>query len=121
MKKLYAILSLGLIACSGELEERPKPADLISQSDLIPLLIEVQMVESHYQRLYSRPDVFKEAFDSATNIVFEDHDISRSQFEGSYDYYSQDPNEMFSLYEATLDTLNMRISDRQQQVSAGEE
>ncbi|OIQ37769.1 MAG: hypothetical protein BM555_00085 [Crocinitomix sp. MedPE-SWsnd] len=93
----------------------PAPDNLISEAAMIPLIIDLQMLESHYQRMYSRPDVFKDALDSASNIVFEDQSVSRKQFEESYDYYASQPEVLFTIYEATLDTLNQRVSDRQQQ------
>jgi glutathionyl-hydroquinone reductase len=121
LKKFAIILCLGFIACSEEVEERPVPVGLISETDIIPIIIDVQLLESHYQRLYSRPDAYKGALDSASNIAFENNGVTRAQFADSYDYYSQDAEGMFYLYEATLDTINQRIADRQQQINPGQE
>ena len=109
------MIGLSLFSCSEEVKEEAPPIDIISEVDIIPIIIDLQMLESHYQRMYSRPDVFKDALDSASNIVFEDRSVTRNRFETSYDYYASKPDILFSIYEATLDTLNQRITERSQQ------
>lgn len=101
------------MACTEEAVERPVPENLIAEQHLIPLIIDLQILESHYHRKYSRPDVYKNALDSACFYVYEKHGVSRSQFESSYDYYAEDPEHMFKIYEATLDTINFRITETQ--------
>ena len=117
MQKVAGILLvLSVIACSEEVVERPAPANLIPEQNMIPLIIDLQILESHYQRTYSRPDVYKDALDSASQFIFQDHSVKRNQFEASYDYYAAEPDHLFAIYESALDTLNQRISDRTQQI-----
>ena len=106
-------MSLFLIGCSEELPERAAPDDLLSEAELIPVIIDLQILESHYHRTYARPDVYKTALDSASAIVFEKYKISKDNFESSYDYYAYDASHMYFIYEAALDTINLRISERE--------
>jgi hypothetical protein len=106
-------LTLALIGCSEAPLEREKPDDLISEAELIPVIIDLQLLESHYHRNYSRPDVYKTALDSASALVFDQYNISKFNFESSYDYYAYDASHMYFIYEAVLDTINLRISERQ--------
>lgn len=109
-----AISAVVLFSCSEKVEKRAKPEQLMNETDLIQLIIDLQILESHYHRKYSRPDVYKNALDSACHYVFEKHETTRDIFESSYDYYAEDPDYMYKIYEATLDTINYRVSASQQ-------
>ena len=112
MKKTLFILSLALFGCAEKQVERAQPDNLLSEAELIPVIIDLQILESHYHRNYSRPDVYKKALDSASALVFEKYNMSKSNFEESYDYYAYDASHMYFIYEAALDTINLRISER---------
>ena len=72
------------------------------------------MLESHYQRNYQNPDYYKDALDSASFTVFDNYQTTRDIFESSYDYYSLNIDSIYYIYEAALDTINIRVSNDQQ-------
>lgn len=110
-KKALFGLSVFLLACnSSQKEDYPAPKDLIAKEQLIPVIIDLQVLESHYHRLYNRPDAYKNAVDSASFFVFEKYGTTKEQFKQSYTYYAYDVNEMFLIYEATLDSINLKVS-----------
>lgn len=106
-------MSLSLFSCGQEVKDNgpEKPNNLISQEAIIPIIIDLQLLESHYHRTYSRPDVYHGALDSASAIVFADHGVDKVQFEESYAYYAFDIETMYLIYEATLDSINTQISE----------
>lgn len=111
-KTIVGLIALLVLSCQRGPEapiERPK--DLISTERLIEVIIDLQVLESHYQRQFQRPGTYQKALDSASYFVFERHKVTEDQFERSYEYYAMDVNSMFQIYEAVLDTVNLRISD----------
>ncbi|UKN00404.1 DUF4296 domain-containing protein [Paracrocinitomix mangrovi] len=117
-KQSLIILSSLMLACgSGESTNVPiqRPDNLLPLDQIIPVIIDLQILESHYQRMYQRPNMYKEALDSASTFVFEDHQISSEQFRSSYEYYACDVPTLFFIYETALDSVNTRVTLRQQQ------
>jgi hypothetical protein len=115
MKRVGAyILFLGLSigSCTEEpvKEKQEAPEDLLTEDVLIDVLIDLQILESHYQYKYQRPDTYKAALDSACYFVYDKHGTNRQQFESSYDYYALNIDHMYMIYEATLDSLNIQAS-----------
>ena len=95
-------------------QEAP-PDDLIPTHEMIPVMIDLQILESHYQKRYQRANLFKDALDSASYFVFERHEVTKDQFERSYEFYSMDLQVMYLLLETTLDSVNFRVNRDLQQ------
>lgn len=87
------------------------PDDLISSAEMVQLIIDLQIMETHYQRHYQKPENYKRALDSSCTFIFQDHEVTKEQYERSFGYYSLDASIMFSMYEAVLDTMNLRASE----------
>lgn len=116
-KLLYISIILSFCSCKDEaVKEQSVSTDLMSKDELIPLIIDLQILESHYHRVYQRPDAYKNALDSASYFVFENHNTSREEFEMSFTHYSQNVDEMYEIYEVALDSVNLRISTPQDQI-----
>ena len=90
------------------------PSDLIPEHEIMGIIIDLQILESHYQVRYQRPDVYKNALDSASYYVYERHGVTEDQYLRSYDYYAFNMDKMFLLYEATLDSVNILANSPQQ-------
>lgn len=97
------------MACQSE-KEIEQPKVLLGKADLISVIVDVQILESHYQSLFQRKEVYANALDSATYFIFEDHGINKSIFKENLDYYSEMPDTLFVIYESALDTINNRIN-----------
>lgn len=107
----WTTIFLFLLGCSDASEPLPKAPDvLLEEATLAAIVIDLEIVESHYQFLYSHPDRYKTALDSASHFVFEKHGTTRAVFESSYDYYAHDIDQLFSMYELMLDTINLKIA-----------
>ena len=86
----------------------------MGKDTLIPIIVDLQVLESHYHRKYQQPNFYKEALDSASEVIFSNYSTNREIFELSFDYYSIEMDRMYYIYEAALDTINLRVSNDQQ-------
>ena len=77
---------------------------------MIPLIVDIQILEEHYHRIYVNPEIYHDALDSASEHIFIAHGVSKSQFETSLGYYATQTDSLFGIYEAALDTINFRIN-----------
>ena len=108
-KRFGYILTLLLLSCGGE-ASKDVPADILAREALIPVLVDLQILESHFQRQFARVDLYRDALDSSSQSIFADHKISKSQFSNSIAYYSNQPDTLFIIYEAALDSIKFRMN-----------
>jgi len=109
MKRFIFFSLVILSACTVD-EKIQVPEKLISSDKIIPIIVDLQLLESHYQRLYNRPDLYRVALDSSSSLVFQNYDVTKADFEKSFAYYSSDLKVIYSIYEAALDSINFRIN-----------
>lgn len=109
--KYLSIILFGFIfiSCNSG-SEYDKPEVYIEKIEMIDLIVDVQILESHYHNLFQRENVYANALDSATFFIFEKHDVTKDIFEENLNYYSLQPDTLFSIYESALDTINNRIN-----------
>lgn len=105
----YIALFLFFVACEQP-SDSPAPGHLLPKSEMINVLVDIQLVEAHYHNLFQRPDVYANALDSATYFVFEKHHITKEIYKENLQYYNENPDTLFSIYESALDTINNRLN-----------
>ena len=71
-----------LTACGGDSVEE-LPDNVLEREALISVIVELQILESHFQRQFARIDLYRDALDSSSRPIFEAHGISKAMFEGS--------------------------------------
>lgn len=108
IKRIIPILILTIFSC-GEEEKEIIPDNVLSKEEFIPVLVDLQILESHFQRQFARVDLYRDALDSSSQSIFEDHKITKADFVISLNHYSNYPDTLFLIYEAALDTLNIRL------------
>ncbi len=111
---MKSLLGIGLIifstvSCSSHLNN-DYPEKTIGKKEFIDIIVDVQILESHYNNLFQRPNVYANALDSATYFVFEDHEITKVEFENNLKAYASSPDSLYQIYESVLDTINNRKS-----------
>lgn len=109
MKKVLWLTGLFVVSCSEEAAVET-PANLIPSEKMIPILVDLQILESHFQRLYQRPEFYRASLDSSSNLIFDKYQVSRGAFDSSYTYYAQDVHTIYQIYEAALDSINFSLS-----------
>lgn len=97
-------------SCSNQQEKIKSPDNLLSKQELIDLIIDVQLLESHYHSMYQRPEIYANALDSATYYVFKKHHTTKQIYKDNLLYWTNQPDSLYLIYEAALDTVNNRIN-----------
>jgi hypothetical protein len=109
MRKAFYIGFIALFSCSGE-TQTVRPGDLIPTEKMIPLIVDLQVLESYYEKAYVIPAQFRDQLDSSSMLLFEDYGVTKDQFDRSYSFYATDAVTIYALYEAALDSINFRIN-----------
>ncbi len=107
---LLILLFFTAFACSNQQKEVKPPTVLLDRAQLIDLIIDVQLLESHYHSLYQRPEVYANALDSATFYVFKKHHTTKQIYKDNILYWTNQPDSLYHIYETALDTVNNRIN-----------
>ena len=116
MKRFAIPIILFLAGCSGnETGASETPGNIIEKEDLIPLIVDIQVLQEHYHNVFVRPDVYRDALDSASTHVFEDHGVTKEDYDRSLNYYANQTDTIYSIFEAALDTVNFRMNATSQQ------
>lgn len=110
MKRVSLCLFIFLLSACENATEADVPAILIKKDKLISVIVDLQILESHFQRQFSRVDLYRDALDSSSNLIYESHNITKNEFKESIDYYATYPDSLFIIYEAALDTISYRIN-----------
>lgn len=87
------------------------PENLIDESKMINLIIDLQILESHYQRTFHNPYTYHASLKNSSEIIFEKHQVTSGQFDTSYSYYSFHIDKLYKIYESALDSLNFSSID----------
>ncbi|MFT5822309.1 MAG: hypothetical protein ACI8ZM_003565 [Crocinitomix sp.] len=109
IKRLGYIFTLLLLSCGGDSAEQ-LPSTILEREALIPVIVDLQILESHYQRQFARVDLYRDALDSSSQTIFTAHGISKDQFSNSLNYYATQPDTLFIIYEAALDSIKFRMN-----------
>ena len=106
MRKLLLIATL-LIWAAACNPSRP-PRDLISQEDLVPILVDFHMVYSIQSttefRTYSRQ------FDTIDtySYIFDKHGVNKAMFDSTIAWFSQHPKQFTEVYDHVVMVLTQR-------------
>jgi|GEM_PF-2182155 len=106
---LTVLILWGVFSCETEVEPT-KPAVFLTKNELTTILVDVQLLESHYHNRYQRPNVYANALDSATQIVFKKHSVTKEIFKANLTFYALNQDSLFSMYEGALDIVNDKIN-----------
>lgn len=101
------VLSLILLSCSAP-EKDLKPYSKLSKEKFIQVYIELKTIEIHLQNKTTSHPLYRKWMEEAGDSIFKKYDTSSEDFYGAYDYYMQEPQELHALFEAALDTINLR-------------
>ncbi|MDX1349502.1 MAG: DUF4296 domain-containing protein [Putridiphycobacter sp.] len=109
MKRFFGILSLLMcLSCESD-ETTVKPLNLIPKSTLIPLMIDLEIMEAYYEQVHKRPNIYKTTLDSASRTILRNYNVTSADLEASLEYYSAMPDSIYLLYEETLDSINSMV------------
>lgn len=107
MKNLFVFILFALTVCCGETEQvAPPPANLISTKEMEVILRDMCKIEARFQRRLSSKNT-KHIDMALANYasVFAKHGITEDQFKTSYNYYSDHPDVMQTMYDSVIVNL----------------
>ncbi|MCS5664123.1 MAG: DUF4296 domain-containing protein [Flavobacteriales bacterium] len=107
MNKAFLVILSGLFfSCSQRVEKQPK--HILSESQMIEVLVEVHLLESA-----SQLNMIKGMKEDSLNIrdyyeaLFEPKEYSFEEFNESFTYYSKEPKTMELLLDSVLTRIQM--------------
>ena len=118
-KKIIFIITVFLLSCGGGNTDTALPEGVLEKEKLIPLIIDLHILEAHFQRQFSRLDLYRDALDSSSFYIFENHGVTKANFSASIDYYATTPDTLFAIYESALDSIQFRLNDMVEQTEEG--
>jgi hypothetical protein len=106
MKRVFIFIGCitFLFSCGGE----DRPADILTQEEMVNSLIELYVVEAKVSNIPVNRDSVLKIFDYLEARTFDKLGISDSVFKTSYSYYLDRPKEMEAIYTIVIDSLSLR-------------
>jgi uncharacterized paraquat-inducible protein A len=101
------VVVMSLLAVSG-CSKNAKPPGLLSQEEMVRTMTDMYLVEQKVSTVGVTRDSTVALMRYMTPIVFKDAATSDSVFRLSFDYYMEHPKIMEEIYNALIDSLNLR-------------
>lgn len=96
-----------LICFVASCASKPKPpADLIPESDMVQLMVDIRLLEGAYSLKYRDVDTSDMKIEAYYEKLFADRSVSASQFEKSYAYYSSIEGKMIQIEDSVMEKLS---------------
>jgi hypothetical protein len=103
----YRILGMLLVLCSCQKPEQ-KPANVLSQEEMIKVLSEIYVTEEKVSRMGLTVDSAAKVFNYLQGRIFTETHVPDSVFKQSLSYYMDRPSAMEKVYSALVDSLQLR-------------
>lgn len=103
--RLLLLLSLIIIGACGE--EGP-PDDVLTREQMVDILTDIYVAEAKIARLSLNRDSALAVFRYYEDSIFHCKGLNDSIYNQSLNYYMQTPDELDKIYEAVLDSLNLK-------------
>ena len=97
-------VALGLTGCGKP--EVPVPANILSKKAMIPIMVDVHVVEGARNGALILGDT--NGIEDYYAKIYEKHQITEKQFKESFAFYSANPSVFIPIYEAVLDSLKVQ-------------
>ncbi|MEP0986895.1 DUF4296 domain-containing protein [Ekhidna sp.] len=105
MRNIFLTALVIVFACS----DSEVPQDLISQNKMVKVMIEIHLLEAKINNTPIDPsDSTQAVYDHYEELLFKDLGINQDQYERSFNYYVDNPNQFEKIYTAVVDTLMER-------------
>lgn len=118
MKKqliIFVLLLTGFISCDKLPIE--KPENLISEKDMIEILVDIHIAEATFSHMRYDTLIKKSSSENFYYSVLEKYQVADSVFEKSFVFYASTPKQFEDLYQ---DVMN-KLSETEQEFSGRKE
>lgn len=112
-KRFFIALGVSLLffSCNWEGKseiEVEKPEGLIEKQQLILIMSDVAVLESHVQRELPRPEQYSIPMKRSVDSILVGYDVTFDQYSSSFNYYGVQQEEIKEIYQAVFDTITNR-------------
>lgn len=111
------LLSTFSFCTKKDKEPKPRSSDIISSEEMVKVLEDVYLVEGAILQKETKADNPKYYSYHYYNNVFKNHGLTKEQFIKSFNYYSDDAEEMIKI----LDLIITDLSQKQGVLQGGEQ
>ncbi len=106
MRILFLALIFIFTNCSDSAFSSNHPH--IEEDKFVEVYEEILVLENYYQTKYGVPNTYKAALDKSCQKVFIKHNVSKQDFEKTFDYYAHTPEKLKSINEQVIVRLNKK-------------
>ncbi len=104
-----AMMTVILWGCAS----KPNPPDnLLSKEEMTAILLEVHVLESKVSRRSVNRDSLQLMYDHFEGMLFEEMDVDTAAYNASIRFYIANPDLLAEIYEAVVDSLQLRSKNR---------
>jgi len=108
MKGYLAAVLCATLLMGGGCSKSDKPKGLLNKDQMVGALTELYLAEQKVATVAVSRDSTSKIFTQMSPAIFAKIGASDSVFHRSFDYYLDRPAEMEQIYNAVIDTLNLR-------------
>ncbi|SNT36194.1 protein of unknown function [Ekhidna lutea] len=102
MRSIFLTVLVIVCSCTGS----NVPEDLINREKMVKVMTEIHLLESKISNLYlADGDSIQVVYDHYEKLLFQDLGITQDQYERSFNYYVDNPNEFEKIYTTVVDSL----------------
>lgn len=115
-KLLYLITGIIIMSSCYSVHDdikNTKPENLIAREKMILILADVEIVESALRQKQNTGQEINSTREVYYHTIFNNHQVSKEQFDSSLLYYKQDAETMNEIYEDVITRLSLMESEAQ--------
>lgn len=104
MKKYFLLINVIVgFGCNQTLKKEV----VISPAKMTELLIDIHILEARVDKLRLTNDSAFAIYNTLQMEIFEQNEVTKSDYERSYQYYLSEPKELDQIYAIVVDSLNV--------------
>lgn len=107
MKGFGLLMAICMFIWSCEGEEQVVPDDLLSENQMVGILIDVHLAESKLNEVKGDISVRVDLFNTYATSIYEQHGTDSVQYVTSHNYYMQNLEVMKGIYQKVSDSLKV--------------
>ena len=99
------IAAVVLASCNGGNKPKDVPANLIPANAMVPLLIDLQLIEGANTTKHFLGDTGQANYELLYTTIFEKHSVRKTQFDSAMAYYTLHGRELEAIYDQVIEEL----------------
>ncbi len=107
LKKVFLLAVIALLF--GCKEEETIPENVLSEEEMVKVLIDIRIAEGQVNALSISPDSATNLFQYIENRIFEEHDVDTMAYLKSYEYYMLNSEKFLRINDIVIDSLKVRL------------